>query len=73
MANAADTMRLAGIDLPKPFADALRSCWPHFAAVPQGWKIVFGESDRASCIDYVNANWTDMRPLSLVAQMDRNS
>ena len=32
MANAADTMRLAGIDLPKPFADALRSCWPHFAA-----------------------------------------
>lgn len=49
------------------------SLWPHFADVPPGWKIVFGESDRDSCIDYVNANWTDMRPLSLIAQMDRIS
>jgi len=32
MADNADTMTLAGIELPKPLADAMRSCWPHFAA-----------------------------------------
>jgi len=33
MADTADTLRLAGVDLPKPLADAVRSCSPHFAAV----------------------------------------
>ncbi|MEU2426356.1 MbtH family protein [Streptomyces sp. NPDC007851] len=46
------------------------SLWPEFAAVPAGWNAVFGASDRAACIDYINANWTDMRPLSLVAHMN---
>jgi MbtH protein len=49
------------------------SLWPEFAAVPQGWTVMFGVSDRAACIDYINANWTDMRPRSLAAQMDRTS
>jgi MbtH protein len=47
------------------------SLWPEFAPVPPGWATAFGVSDRQSCIDYINANWTDMRPLSLVAQMDQ--
>src|SRR5436190_22555863 len=32
MANTADTLKIAGVELPKPLADAVRSCWPHFAA-----------------------------------------
>jgi len=32
MAGSADSLRLAGVELPKPLADALRSCSPHFAA-----------------------------------------
>ena len=32
MADTADTLTIAGIELPKPLADAVRSCWPHFAA-----------------------------------------
>ncbi|MFJ9566860.1 MbtH family protein [Streptomyces fuscichromogenes] len=49
------------------------SLWPEFTEVPGGWTIVFGVSDRASCIEYINTNWTDMRPRSLAAQMDRTS
>jgi ATP-binding cassette subfamily C protein len=32
MVETAETMTLAGVELPKPFADALRSCRPHFVA-----------------------------------------
>lgn len=46
------------------------SLWPDIAPVPAGWTVVHGRTDRGSCIDYVNANWTDMRPRSLVAHLD---
>ncbi|MFI1993517.1 MbtH family protein [Actinoplanes sp. NPDC020271] len=46
------------------------SLWPAFADVPAGWTVAFGEESRAACLDYVEKNWTDMRPASLVAQMD---
>jgi MbtH protein len=39
--------------------------WPTFAAVPAGWRVVFGEDTRANCLSYVEQNWTDMRPKSL--------
>ncbi|MER7766849.1 MbtH family protein [Kitasatospora sp. NPDC096140] len=45
------------------------SLWPEFGRLPAGWTVVHGAADRSSCLDYVNANWTDMRPLSLVAHM----
>ena len=32
MADKADTLKLAGVELPKPLADAVRSCSPHFFA-----------------------------------------
>ena len=32
MSESADTLTLAGIELPQPLADAMRACWPHFAA-----------------------------------------
>ncbi|MFE1312898.1 MbtH family protein [Streptomyces sp. NPDC058755] len=41
------------------------SLWPTFAEVPAGWRIVFGESDRASALEYVEQNWPDIRPRSL--------
>jgi uncharacterized protein YbdZ (MbtH family) len=41
------------------------SLWPSFADVPSGWSVVFGESSRSACLEYVEQNWTDMRPKSL--------
>lgn len=38
------------------------SLWPSFAEVPAGWTPAYGPDARAACLDYVNANWTDLRP-----------
>jgi MbtH protein len=46
------------------------SLWPAFAEVPAGWLVAFGEDSRAACLEYVEQNWTDMRPKSLIAEMD---
>jgi MbtH protein len=48
------------------------SLWPIFVQVPKGWKSIYGPADRKSCLDYVNQNWTDMRPNSLIKFMERN-
>ena len=45
------------------------SLWPVFADVPPGWTVVYGEDDRQSCLAYIEASWTDMRPKSLAAAM----
>ncbi|MGQ0630152.1 MAG: MbtH family protein [Sporichthyaceae bacterium] len=45
------------------------SLWPQFAAVPAGWTIVHGPDARAACMDYVEKNWTDLRPASLIREM----
>ena len=42
------------------------SLWPASIDVPEGWTVVFGESTRPECLDYVEQNWTDMRPKSLI-------
>ncbi|CAN5717927.1 MbtH family protein [soil metagenome] len=41
------------------------SLWPTFADVPAGWRRVFGAATRTDCLEYVEHNWTDMRPRSL--------
>lgn len=46
------------------------SLWPEFAEVPAGWRTVFGPEQRQACLDYVEQNWTDMRPASLAALDD---
>ncbi|MFJ9032824.1 MbtH family protein [Streptomyces sp. NPDC102274] len=46
------------------------SLWPTFANVPDGWTVVFGEDGRQACLDYVEKNWTDMRPASLIREME---
>jgi MbtH protein len=45
------------------------SLWPAYIEVPAGWTVVYGEDGRAACLDYVERNWTDMRPRSLVEAM----
>ncbi|SCF23477.1 MbtH protein [Micromonospora echinospora] len=40
------------------------SIWPCHLEVPAGWRVVHGPGTRQACLDYVEANWTDLRPLS---------
>ncbi|WIX76045.1 MbtH family protein [Amycolatopsis carbonis] len=46
------------------------SLWPEFVAVPAGWTTAFGPDARQPCLDYVEQNWTDLRPKSLIEAMD---
>ena len=48
------------------------SLWPEFAEVPSGWTVCHGPGSRESCLAYVEANWTDMRPRSLAERMAAN-
>jgi MbtH protein len=45
------------------------SLWPSFIAIPEGWSIVHKLDSRAACLEFINKNWTDMRPSSLVESM----
>ena len=38
------------------------SLWPDFAAVPRGWRPIFGPAARAACLDHVEAVWTALTP-----------
>ncbi|GHC63127.1 MbtH family protein [Streptomyces cinnamoneus] len=49
--------------------EAQHSLWPAFAEIPAGWTTVFGQASRKDCLEYVEENWTDMRPKSLVEAM----
>ncbi|CAB3913601.1 antibiotic synthesis protein MbtH [Achromobacter sp. K91] len=50
------------------------SIWPHWKAVPGGWRAVDGvKGDKKAVLDYVEKTWTDMRPLSLRRWMDEQS
>ncbi|AVX37470.1 MbtH family NRPS accessory protein [Yersinia massiliensis] len=42
------------------------SLWPQITAIPAGWTSVYGPQSRADCVKYLEANWTDMRPASLI-------
>ncbi len=41
------------------------SLWPSFADIPNGWSVIHGEASRQSCLDFIDQNWTDIRPKSL--------
>jgi len=49
------------------------SLWPSFAEVPAGWEVVNGKDTRANCLEYIERNWTDLRPRSLVEEMARTA
>ncbi len=41
------------------------SLWPATNPVPAGWRAVTPPGPRDAALSYVDAHWTDMRPLSL--------
>jgi MbtH protein len=45
------------------------SLWPEFVPVPAGWTVAHGPAARQDSLDYIERNWTDMRPTSLIAAM----
>jgi MbtH protein len=45
------------------------SLWPASAAVPDGWTVAHDTATRAACLEFIEREWTDMRPASLVAEM----
>ncbi|MFB6704482.1 MbtH family protein [Streptomyces sp. NPDC056333] len=46
------------------------SLWPDFVDVPVGWTAVHGPTSRQECLEYIETNWTDMRPRSLARSME---
>jgi MbtH protein len=49
------------------------SLWPSFIDVPDGWTIIHKSDSRAACLEFINRNWTDMRPKSLIKSMEELS
>jgi MbtH protein len=49
------------------------SLWPTFVDVPAGWRIELISDSRAACLDFIDKNWTDMRPKSLIKEMEEKS
>ncbi|MEV6676552.1 MULTISPECIES: MbtH family protein [Streptomyces] len=47
------------------------SLWPVWIDVPTGWTTVHGEAPRQECLDWIETNWTDIRPASLLASIDQ--
>ena len=46
------------------------SLWPSPVDVPAGWTVTHGPASRQACLDHITASWVDMRPRSLVEQME---
>ena len=49
------------------------SLWPAFREIPAGWKAAGPKGKRKECLDWVDANWTDMRPKSLADEMAKRA
>jgi MbtH protein len=49
------------------------SLWPDFIEIPAGWTSFHQPDTRQACLDYINQNWTDMRPRSLIKTMNASS
>lgn len=49
------------------------SIWPSFQEVPAGWQAVGPRGPKTECLAYIDAVWTDMRPLSLRNAMEAKS
>jgi MbtH protein len=73
------------IDVSNPFEDpngrylvlvndeGQHSLWPAFVDVPAGWDAVLSDVERADALRYIDENWTDMRPKSLIKAMDEEA
>lgn len=59
-----------GIYLVLTNGEGQHSLWPAYIEVPAGWTAVYGQASRQACMDYINSQWTDMRPKSLHSLAD---
>jgi MbtH protein len=41
------------------------SLWPGSIRVPAGWRVALAETDRRSCLEFIEERWTDIRPRRL--------
>jgi MbtH protein len=46
------------------------SIWLKGKQIPDGWHSVGKEGPKAECLEYIDREWVDMRPLSLRRKMD---
>jgi len=46
------------------------SLWPTFKSIPVGWRQVGPIGSKQICLDYVEATWTDIRPLSVRQRLE---
>ena len=46
------------------------SLWPEHRDAPAGWRRVGPIGAKQSCLDYIDSNWTDLRPASLRRALD---
>ncbi|HEX8106613.1 MAG TPA: MbtH family NRPS accessory protein [Kofleriaceae bacterium] len=46
------------------------SIWPADRANPPGWRDAGKQGSKAACLEFIDAVWTDMRPLSLRKAME---
>jgi MbtH protein len=49
------------------------SLWPSFIDVPDGWTIIHKSDSRAACLEFMDRNWTDLRPKSLIKSMQESA
>lgn len=45
-------------------AEGQHSLWPAFREPPPGWSLIGPRGARQSCLQWIEAHWTDMRPRS---------
>lgn len=50
--------------------DGQYSLWPAFIDVPEGWHVAHSDDSRQTCLDYIEQEWSDMRPNSLISDME---
>lgn len=41
------------------------SIWPDIIPAPSGWEIAQGPMPRSRCMEWLENNWTDLRPQAL--------
>jgi MbtH protein len=41
------------------------SIWPAEREIPQGWREAGKTGSKQECLEFIETNWTDMRPLNL--------
>jgi len=49
------------------------SIWPEYKDIPAGWTAVGKSGKKQECLEYIQENWTDMRPLSLRTALQANA